>query len=179
MQNWFIQQFDIFFAERGRRLVGWDEISDDPELSPEAAIMWWRAGDSKDSVIRAAQRGHDIVITTHEHLYFDYYQCDETSEPLANGSITSLEKVYHFDSLGSSEFQSVADKVLGAQGQLWREYMPTTEHLQYMAYPRSCALAEVLWLPHVKKDYAYFLKRMKVQEARFDAAGVNYRNMQF
>ena len=177
MQNWFIRQFDEFFAENGRRVIGWDEIGEDPELSPNAAIMWWRAGDSKHIAVEAARRGHDVVITTHEYLYLDFYQFRKTKEPLAIGGMTTLKKVYDFDPLRYEEFQAVADKILGAQGQLWREYMPTTEQVQYMAYPRSCALAEILWLPNTQKDYLNFVERIKVQEARFDAAGVNYRSI--
>ena len=177
MQNWFIQQFDAFMAENGRRIIGWDEIGEDPDLSPSAAIMWWRAGDSKHIAVNAADRGHDVVIATHDSLYFDFYQFRKTREPLAIGGMTTLKEVYDFDPLRSEEFQKIADKILGAQGQLWREYMPTTEQVQYMAYPRACALAEVLWLPNDQKDYANFVERIKVQETRFEAADFNYRKL--
>ena len=70
-----------------------------------------------------------------------------------------------------------AKRVLGAQGQLWREYMPTTEQVEYMAFPRACALAELVWLPKKQKNYAGFLERMNVQQMRFDAAGINYREI--
>ena len=176
MQNWFIQQFDTFFAEKGRRLIGWDEIGEDPELSKDAAIMWWRASDSKAIALNAARNGHNVVIASHENLYFDYYQADKSEEPLAIGELLTLEQVYDFDPV-IPEFKDHSEHILGAQGQLWREYLPTTESVEYMAFPRSCALAEILWLPDEKKDYDDFLERMKVQETRFDSAGVTFRKI--
>ena len=176
MQNWFIQQFDVFFAENGRRMIGWDEIGADPGLSKSAAIMWWRADDSKEIAVNTVKSGRSLVVAPHVNLYFDYYQGPESEEPLAIGGMLTLEQVYRFDPV-IPEFKDYSEHVLGAQGQLWREYLPTTESVEYMAFPRSCALAEILWLPEEKKDYENFLKRMKTQEARFDAAGLNYRKI--
>ncbi|MGK0456177.1 MAG: hexosaminidase, partial [Zhongshania aliphaticivorans] len=97
-------------------------------------------------------------------------------EPLAIGEMLTLKQVYSFDPV-IPELQDNSEQILGAQGQLWREYLPTTESVEYMAHPRSCALAEILWLPNEKKNFEDFLERMKNQEARFDAAGVNYRKI--
>lgn len=176
MQNWFIQQFDRFFADNGRRLIGWDEIGDDPNLSQDAAIMWWRSDAGKTTATNTARNQRDIVVAFHEKTYFDYYQGSKGEEPLAIGELLTLEQVYAFDPI-VPELREHSEKVLGAQGQLWREYLPTTESVEYMAYPRSCALAEILWLPDKEKNFRDFLKRMKIQEARFDAAGINYRKI--
>ncbi len=176
MQNWFIQQFDKFLAQNGRRMIGWDEIGEDPGLSSGTVIMWWRADDSKDIFVNNVESGKDVIIAPHKNLYFDYYQRDKNKEPLAIGELLTLEQVYRFDPI-IPELKDHTKRVLGAQGQLWREYMSTTESVQYMAFPRSCALAEILWLPDEEKDYDDFIERMKVQEARFDAAHINYRKL--
>ena len=174
MQNWFVHQFDQFFTANDRRLIGWDEIGDDPNLSQGAAIMWWRSDEGKAIAENTARNKRDIVVASHVDTYFDYYQGPEDEEPLAIGGMLTLEKVYAFDPI-IPELKDYSNHVLGAQGQLWREYLPTTKSVEYMAYPRSCALAEVLWLPNEKKNFENFLERMKIQKARFDAADVDYR----
>lgn len=181
MQSWFIKQMDDFLIANGRRLIGWDEIAEGG-LAENAAVMWWRgkAGRAGTEIAKkAAQDGHDIVIASNSHLYFDYYQSkDKKSEPLAIGNYLPLEEVYSFDPIMEGLNDEEAKRVLGAQGQLWREYMPTTEQVEYMAFPRACALAELVWLPEEQKDYSNFLERMKIQEQRFDAAGVNFRKIE-
>jgi hexosaminidase len=181
MQSWFIKQMDDFLVANDRRLIGWDEIAEGG-LAQNAAVMWWRGKKGRagtEIAKKAAQDGHDIVIASNSHLYFDYYQGkDKKSEPLAIGNYLPLEEVYAFEPIMEGLTDEEAKRVLGAQGQLWREYMPTTEQVEYMAFPRALALAELAWLPKDKKDYASFLERAKVQEKRFDAAGVNYRALQ-
>lgn len=181
MQSWFIKQMDDFLVENGRRLIGWDEIAEGG-LAQNAAVMWWRgkAGRAGAAIAKkAAQDGHDIVIASNSHLYFDYYQAkDKKAEPQAIGKYLPLDKVYSFDPIIEGLTEAEAERILGAQGQLWREYMPTTESVEYMAFPRACALAELVWLPEEQKNYTHFLERMAVQQARFDAAGVNYRKIE-
>ena len=174
MQNWFVHQFDKFFIANDRRLIGWDEIGNDPDLSRGAAIMWWRSDEGKAIAENTARNKRDIVVASHENTYFDYYQGPEGEEPLAIGGMLTLEQVYAFDPV-IPELRNYSEHVLGAQGQLWREYLPTTKSVEYMAHPRSCALAEILWLPNEKKNFENFLERMKTQAARFEAAGINYK----
>lgn len=180
MQSWFIKQMDDFLVANGRRLIGWDEIAEGG-LAKNAAVMWWRGKKGRagaEIAKKAAQDGHDIVIASNSHLYFDYYQSkDKKSEPLAIGNHLPLDKVYAFEPIMDGLTDKEAERVLGVQGQLWREYIPTTEHLEYMAFPRACALAELAWLPKEQKNYASFLERAKVQQLRFDAVGVNYREI--
>lgn len=176
MQSWFIKQMDDFLVSKGRRLIGWDEITEGG-LAPNAAVMWWR-GKAIEEVKHAIAAGHDVVVANSGALYFDKYQSaskdKKKTEPLAIGGAVTLDKVYNFEpTAGLGE--KAAQKVLGAQGQLWREYIPTTEQLEYMAFPRACALAEMTWLPRENLDYQGFLKRLPTQEQRFEAAGVNYR----
>ena len=177
MQSWFIRQIDDFLAANGRRLIGWDEIAEGG-LAENAAVMWWRGHNKKGLSIamNAAEKGHDIVVASTSHLYFDYYQSkDITNEPPAIGNFLPLEKVYAFEPIIDGLSEQAAAHVLGAQGQLWTEYMPDMKQVEYMAFPRACALAELVWLPKGRKDYASFLERMTVQEQRFDAAKVKYR----
>ena len=178
MQNWFIQQFDDFLTANGRRLIGWDEIYENRgKLSDKAVIMWWRTNAGKEIAENAIKDGHDIVIANDENLYFDYYQAETKSEPLSIGGILPLEKVYTFDPAIGNLTENDTRNILGAQGQLWREYMPKTEDVEYMAFPRSCALAELLWLIKEHKNYTHFVKRMAKQEICFDVAGINYRKI--
>lgn len=182
MQSWFIQQIDDFLVANGRRLIGWDEIAEGG-LAENAAVMWWRgkAGQTHGLEIakKAAQDGHDIVVAANGSLYFDYYQSkDKQNEPLAIGGFLPLESVYQFEPVIDGLDEATAAHILGAQGQIWTEYIPTMKHAEYMAFPRACALAELVWLPQDQKDYDNFLERMKAQERRFDAAGINYRGIE-
>ena len=182
MQSWFIKQLDDFLVENDRRLIGWDEISEGG-LAENAVVMWWRGKDGCDNreiPIKAARDGHDVVNASDSHLYFDYYQSeDKDSEPLAVGNFLPLGEVYGYDPIIPGLDEQAASHILGAQGQLWTEYMRDMKEVEYMAFPRACALAELVWTPKGQKDYGAFLERMKVQEKRFDAAGVNYRKVDF
>lgn len=181
MQSWFIRQIDDFLVANGRRLIGWDEIAEGG-LAQNAAVMWWRGKPTQQhgyEVVRNAVRnGHDVVIAANGYFYFDYYQSEEKeNEPLAIGGYLPLETVYGFEPVIDGIAEGNIHHVLGAQGQLWSEYMPTMEAIEYMAFPRACALAELAWLPANQKDYADFMERMKIQEQRFDAAGTKYREI--
>jgi hexosaminidase len=180
MQSWFIRQIDDFLVASGRRLIGWDEIAEGG-LAANAAVMWWRGKKQtgREIALSAIREGHDVVVASNSHLYFDYYQSrDKEREPLAIGGFLPLEKVYAFEPVIEGLTEAEAGHVLGAQGQLWREYLPTTASVEYMAFPRACALAELVWLPREQKDYPGFMERIKVQERRFDAAGVHYRKVE-
>jgi hexosaminidase len=174
MQSWFIKQFDVFLAENGRRLIGWDEILEGG-LAPGATVMSWRGAEGG---IAAATAGHDVVMADNRYTYFDYYQSKpKKDEPLAIGGYLPLEKVYHYDPIPSELNEQQAKHILGAQGQLWTEYMKTPEHVEYMAFPRAAALAEVVWRyqPAEQRDFERFLKRLQIHNRRLDQLEVNYR----
>jgi hexosaminidase len=181
MQSWFIKQIDDFLVANNRRLIGWDEIAEGG-LAQNAAVMWWRGKQGREGTViakKAAQDGHDIVVASNSHLYFDYYQSkDKKNEPLAIGGYLPLKMVYNFDPIIEGLSKKEAGRLLGAQGQLWREYIPDTELLEYMAFPRACALAELTWISEEHKNYDTFLERMGIQEQRFDAAKVNYKEIE-
>ncbi len=171
LQSWFIRRVERFLAARGRRLIGWDEILEGG-LPPGATVMSWRgvAGG-----IEAARQGHDVVMTPTSHLYFDYYQGDPAQEPLANGGLIPLERVYAYEPVPLELDAAAARHVLGAQGNVWTEYLKSPASVEYMAWPRALALAEVTWSPKERRDWAGFVARLPASLAWLDAWGVNYR----
>ena len=172
LQSYFIRHFDTFLAEHGRRLVGWDEILEGG-LAPGATVMSWR-GESGGTA--AASAGHDVVMTPESYTYLDLYQADPATEPKAIGGYLPLEKAYGYDPIPAELPVDKAHHVLGAQAQIWTEYISTTEHLEYMAFPRLPALAEVMWTQNVNKDYDGFLSRLQNSHLhRLDTLGVKYR----
>ena len=171
MQSWFIHQMDKFLQAKGRRLIGWDEILEGG-LAPGATVMSWRG---EKGGIAAAKAGHDVVMTPTTHTYFDYCQGPRETEPLAIGGDLSLEKVYSYEPIPTELTADEARHVLGAQGQLWSEYIPNQRHLEYMAWPRAAALAEVVWSPKGQRDLGDFKARLTVHLGRLDVLDVNYR----
>ena len=171
LQSWFIRRTENFLAKQGRRLIGWDEIQEGG-LAPGAAMMAWR--DVKWA-IEAARLGHDVVMAPTSHTYFDYTEGTAEEEGGAIGFQTTLEKVYSFDPIPAELEPKFHARVLGAQGQLWRERMPSLPVVERRAFPRLSALAEVVWSPPERKNFADFRARLNWLLARFDRLGVNYR----
>jgi hexosaminidase len=171
LHGWFIGRMNDFLRSRGRRLVGWDEILEGG-APPGAVIMSWRG---VKGAIAAARAGHDVVMAPTTHTYFDYYQSKDPSEPLAIGGFLPLETVFEFDPIPTELTPEEARRILGAQGQLWTEYIPTPEHLEYMAFPRLVALAEVTWTGKPGRDYADFLRRLRRHLERLQMLEVRFR----
>ena len=135
--------------------------------------MSWRG---EAGGIAAAQMEHDVVMAPHQHTYFDAYQsADPNAEPQAIGGHLSLRDVYNYEPIPAALDGAAAKRVLGGQGQLWSEYLTDTVHLEYMAFPRACALAEVLWSAPGARDFAEFQARLKRHLQLLDRLGVNYR----
>ena len=155
MQSYFIKQIDEWLTERGRVLIGWDEILEGG-LAPGAVVMSWRG---EQGGIDAARSGHDAVMAPYQFTYLDYYQSDDRGrEPLAFPSTLPLETVYSYEPIPADLPDSLAGHILGAQCQLWSEYMPSPEQVEYQAFPRLSALAELAWSSREGKDYSEFLK---------------------
>ena len=125
--------------------------------------------------IAAAQAGHDVVMAPTTHTYFDYYQGPKDREPLAIGGFVPLEQVYAFKPIPAGLTSSQAQRVLGAQGQLWTEYISAPSQADYMIWPRAAALAEVVWSGVQSPDYADFQRRLRAHLALLGALSVNYR----
>lgn len=171
LHSWFIRQMDTFLTGHGRRLVGWDDILQGG-LAPGAVVMSWRG---EAGGISSANAGHDVVMAPTSHTYFDYYQGPAEKEPLAIGGYVPLEKVFQYDPIPKAIDADKARHVLGVQAQLWGEYIPNPQHLEYMAYPRAAALAEVGWSPKPSKDYKDFLTRLHSHVQRLKIMQINYR----
>ena len=172
LQSWFTHRMDEFLTAHGRRLVGWDEILEGG-LAPNAVVMSWRG---VDGGIAAARAGHDVVMAPGSHTYFDHYQsADTVAEPLAIGGYLPLDTVYAFEPVPTALTANEARYVLGAQGQLWTEYIPDPKRAEYMVFPRVCALAEVLWTPREERDYVDFIRRLATHLERLAVLDVHYR----
>ena len=170
MQSWFLRQIQKFLVAKGRHLVGWDEILEGG-LDGDLTIMAWR-NDERGRI--AVKTGHPTVIAS-KNYYFDFYQAEPVEkEPLAFGGFLPMKQVYAYNPIPQDLTEAERGRILGGQGQLWTEYMPTMEHVEYMAFPRCCALAESLWLGETLKDYEDFVRRLPSFLKRLDAQGVNY-----
>ncbi|MEU9085269.1 beta-N-acetylhexosaminidase [Streptomyces sp. NPDC048357] len=174
LQSWFVRHFDGWLAERGRRLIGWDEILEGG-LAPGAAVSSWRgyAGG-----IAAAEAGHDVVMCPEQQVYLDHRQAGGGDEPMPIGYVRSLEDVYRFEPVPPKLSPEAAAHVLGAQANVWTEVMENQDRVDYQAFPRLAAFAEVVWsrLPEPEeRDYPDFEARMAGHYARLDVLGVGYR----
>ncbi|HAY3551750.1 family 20 glycosylhydrolase [Elizabethkingia meningoseptica] len=170
LQSFAIRKMDKYLQSRGRILVGWDEILDGG-LTPGAVVMSWRG---ESGGIKAANAGHDVIMTPGEFLYFDSYQTDPRTQPEAIGGFLPLEKVYSYNPVPSELNKENEKHVLGAQANLWAEYIPTTNHVEYMVFPRALALAEVNWTPKENKNVDDFKKRLQSHYMILQKLQVNY-----
>ena len=173
LQSYFIRRVEKLLSVRGKRLIGWDEIQEGG-LSLAATMMVWR--DVKWAKLALAQ-GNSIVMAEKGHTYLDYGPGANPGGPVYDvigGNITT-EKIYSFEPDPEGTAAERASLVLGCQGQLWSEYIWSAGKLDYMTWPRACALAEVAWTPVKARDYTGFRQRLTAHLARLDAMKVNYR----
>lgn len=171
LQSYCTARIEKFLNEHGRQIIGWDEILEG-DLAPNATVMSWRGSAGG---IKAAQMGHDVIMTPNTYCYFDYFQSEDTkNEPYdAIGGYIPVEKVYSFDPVeGLDEIQQ--KYVLGVQANVWTEYMTSPEQVEYMVLPRMAALAEVQWTQPGKKEYNNFLQRLGQLAKFYDRDGLNY-----
>lgn len=171
LQSYFIQRIERFLRSRGKRLVGWDEILEGG-LPSGATVMSWRG---TEGGIAAAKANHDVIMTPTSYCYFDYYQGSPDSEPKAIGGFLPLEKVYSFEPVPNELTKKQAKHILGAQGNVWTEYMPSTKHVEYMVLPRLLAMSEVVWSEKAQRNLDNFLKRLESHYTRLEYRGYNFR----
>ena len=161
LQSWFIHDMERFFNEKGKQMIGWDEIIEGG-LSKTATVMWWRSW-AKDAGTKATAQGNSIIFTTNGEFYLDYAE-DKNSVP----------NIYNKDlSKGLSEAQQAL--ILGVQGNVWCEWIPSNERMQYMAIPRLIAIAELGWSTPEGKNLEAFKSRLANQFERLNIMGINYR----
>jgi len=157
LQGWFTTQIQQYLSEHGRRMIGWDELLG-CDVDTTATIMSWRGAEPGS---QGAMEGHDVIMSPVDPLYFDYYQTSQTwNEPTAFGGCNTLKKVYDFDPVAAHMPADKRHHILGAQANLWTEYVTCEPQIQYQVLPRMAALAEVQWLESDEKDYQDFKARL-------------------
>jgi hexosaminidase len=171
LQSYFIQRIEKYLNSKGRKMIGWDEILEGG-LAPNAIVMSRRG---EEGGIDAAKQHHDVIMTPGSYCYFDHAQ-NKNEDSVTIGGYLPLEKVYSYEPVPAALDQTGAKYVLGAQANVWTEYMKTPLKVEYMIFPRLSALSEVLWSPGGKKDYTGFEKRLQVQVKRYDLWGAG-RNL--
>ena len=170
LQNYVTARIQSFLNEKGRKIIGWDEVLEG-NLAPGATVMSWRG---VKGGIEAANKGFDVVMTPNSYLYFDYYQSKERDkEPFAIGGFLPVEKVYGYEPYEGLTPEA-QPHILGVQANLWTEYVATPEHLEYMLLPRMCALSEIQWCAADKKEYDRFNDSLDHAFEMFDAMGLSY-----
>ena len=171
LQSYFIQRMEKFINSKGRRIIGWDEILEGG-LAPNATVMSWRG---EAGGIAAAKEKHDVIMTPNTYLYLDYYQGNPATEPLNIGGFLPLQTVYNYEPLPPSLTDNEQGYIKGVQANLWTEYLPTGQLVDYMLWPRALAVAEITWSPAAEKSYDKFLERLPAQLAHMDKTGVPFR----
>ncbi|HEY5537012.1 MAG TPA: family 20 glycosylhydrolase [Ignavibacteria bacterium] len=170
LQSYFIKRIEKFINSKGKTLIGWDEILEGG-LAPNATVMSWRG---TEGGIDAAKQNHDVVMTPGGYCYFDHYQGDPRFEPLAIGGYTTVEKVYSYEPIPSELNTEEQNHILGAQGNVWTEYIDSPQKVEYMVFPRICALSEVLWTPSELKNYPNFKSRLLEHFKLLSRLNINY-----
>jgi len=170
LQNYFIRRIGRFVLAHGRALVGCSEIREGG-LPQGATLMDWIGGAAE-----AAAAGRDVVMSPDAYCYFDFYQSKDLSgEPVAVGGYLPLEKVYSFEPIPANLAAEFQPHILGAQANVWTEYLPSLQQVEYMTFPRLCALAEVVWSPKVSRNWDDFARRLRLHLQRLDRLGIHYR----
>lgn len=170
LQSYMIHRAEDFLISKGRKMIGWDEILEGG-LAPEATVMSWRG---ETGGIKSARMGHDVIMTPGNYMYFDFYQADPKTQPFAIGGYTPIKRVYSYnpvpvDSLTSEE----RDHILGVQANTWTEYIQTSDHLEYMMFPRALALAEIAWTPQENRSWEDFKPRMNAHIPVLQQMGIH------
>ena len=155
LQSYMIQRIEKYLNARGRQIIGWDEILEGG-LAPNATVMSWRG---EEGGLAAAKAGHKVVMSPHAYCYIDAPQDAPPTQPEAIGGYLPLEKVYSYDPTPKDMPEEVSKYILGVQGNLWAEFIPTDEHYEMMLWPRAIAIAEVGWSQPNEKEYGLFRLR--------------------
>ena len=169
LQSWFIQRMEKHINSKGRQIIGWDEILEGG-LAPNAKVMSWLG---EEGGIKAAQQHHEVVMAPYPKYYLDYWQADPDSEPLAMGGPTLLRTMYEYNPIPEVLTPEEARYIIGVEGCVWTEYMPTPARVEYMAWPRMCAIAEAGWTK-AGKDWDGFTRRLETHLGRLDRLDVGY-----
>ena len=168
LQSYFVQRIEKYINSKGKQIIGWDEILEGG-IAPNATIMSWRG---KKGGIEAAKQHHNVIMTPGEYVYFDHSQV-RNDDSLTIGGYLPLEKVYSYEPIPKELAVDEQKFVLGAQANVWSEYMSNPRKVEYMLFPRLSALSEVLWSPKASRDWKDFTTRLPTQFKRYALWGVN------
>lgn len=174
LQSYFIQRMEKYINKKGKKIIGWDEILEGG-LAPNAAVMSWRG---EEGGIAAAKENHDVIMTPTSWMYFDYSQ-SSSEDSVTIGGYVPLEKVYSYEPVPNVLDAGKAKYILGAQANMWTEYMKNWSKVEYMLFPRLLALSEVQWTAKENKNWTAFEKKLPAAISRLKAAGINYSNAYF
>jgi len=169
LQSYFIQRMEKYINGKGRTIIGWDEILEGG-LAPNALVMSWRG---EQGGIEAAKQKHQVIMTPGSHVYLDHSQSTR-EDSVTIGGYTSVEKTYSYEPIPKELSAEEGKYVLGAQGNVWTEYMHNPSKVEYQIFPRMSALSEVLWSPKESRDWQNFEKRLLDQFSRYELWGANY-----
>ena len=175
LQSYFISRMEKILNSLDKKIIGWDEIIEGG-LNPNATIMSWRG---VEGGITAAKAGNYAIMTPTSHCYFDYYQRKSNDEPLAIGGFTPLQKVYEFEPIPKELDLNQSSKILGAQGNLWTEFIKTPDQVEYMTVPRMTALSEVVWSKRKVRNFKEFKLRLNLYKYFLDLENINYSPHEF
>ena len=171
LQTWFMRRIAGYIQSHGRQAIGWDELLDGGDIT-DAVIMSWRG---EQGGVTAAGKGNSVIMTPHRYCYLDYYQWNQRDkEPLAANAYLPLSMVYQYEPVPKELADDQKQYILGAQGNLWSEYLKDRRQIEYMAFPRALALAEVNWTPANQKSYSQFLNRWREYSKRLEMLNVNF-----
>jgi hexosaminidase len=169
LQSYFIGRIEKYLNSKGRNIIGWDEILEGG-LAPNATVMSWRG---EEGGIEAAKQNHDVIMTPGKPVYFDYSQ-SKNEDSVTIGGYNSLEMVYNYEPVPAALNEQQAAHVLGAQANVWTEYMKYPGKVEYMIFPRMLALSEVLWSPKAKRNWSDFERRIPLFFTKLEKQGINH-----
>lgn len=169
LQSYFIQRIEKYLNSKGRQIIGWDEILEGG-LAPNATVMSWRG---EKGGIEAAKQKHNVIMTPNSYVYFDYAQ-NKQEDSLVIGGYLTVQKVYNYEPVPAALAAEDTKYILGAQANVWSEYMKTPAKVEYMVFPRMSALSEVLWSRKESRNWSDFEKRMEKQTKRYELWKASY-----
>lgn len=164
LQSYFVTRMEKYLNGKGRNIIGWDEILEGG-LAPNATVMSWRG---IEGGMNAAKAGHNAIMTPHNYVYLDYYQEDPEIAPTTIGGYNTLKKTYNYNPVPDDADELVKKHIIGIQGNIWREYMKTSERTDYQAFPRAMAIAETGWTLDANKNWKNFCQRMVTEFERLE-----------
>ena len=170
LQSYFITRMEQYINSKGKQIIGWDEILEGG-LAPNATVMSWRG---ISGGLEAAKMNHEVIMTPNATCYLDHYQAKDTkNEPLAIGGYTPIEEIYNYEPIPDELDDSLHKYIIGAQGNVWTEYMKTSDHVEYMVFPRIFALSEVVWTEN-RPSFSDFENKVKDMYPVLDKMDINY-----